>query len=323
MKDPTTTESPADGGSGTSTIGNVGDMSEALQMAMFTKIALKADNVKSQQKDEKELTLTEKENYLKELFNENPQRILYQFGKYLENGDLELFKNFEDYEIQFYVEKYKSLLNPTHKRVVVKNRRYNYLKNVLRNTDYFDDNELKKSNPYLYKQYVGQYNAEQNNDPEEKFSDFLLRGIDDKITNFRCELEEKAFEEEEYDTDSDEEEELETKDGIPDQEKQFLRQEFLDIVENNFLEGDGNFDYSNIDDNEEYDKIEDHDMEEHYFDEEVPNETEELHIYSEEETYEIEELPNEIDNENLSKTDIEINDNEGGSMKVETSNNGD
>jgi len=243
-----------------------------LEYAMFKRIARNAAVVKSQQINENELTLSEKENYIKELYNKNPQTILYRFGKYLNQEDLDLFKDSDDYDIQFYVERYKALLNPSHRKVIVKNRRYNYLKNVLSNSDYFDDQELKRSNPYLYKQYIGQYKRDDGkNRSGETFSDFLFRGIDDKISDFRCDLEEKAYEEIEYDTDSDDEDEGDVKDDLSDQEKNLLRQEFIDIVENNFLEGNENFDYSNIDDNEEYDNI-DHDMEDEYFDKEEANE---------------------------------------------------
>ena len=60
----------------------------------------------------------------------------------------------------------------------------------------------------------------------------------------------------------------EDKSKIPEDEKERLRVEFLSLMEERFLSGeDCEFDYKNVDYNEEYDDIYDQDMEDSYFDE--------------------------------------------------------
>ncbi|XP_022903108.1 coiled-coil domain-containing protein 97 [Onthophagus taurus] len=66
---------------------------------------------------------------------------------------------------------------------------------------------------------------------------------------------------------------LSQKDYITAAERKLLKEEFTSIMHQNFLNGKDDFDYSTIDNNDEYDNIEilDHDEEEKYFDSEEPD----------------------------------------------------
>ena len=253
---------------------------------MFNRIAQCDVIIKSQQRDDNELTLSEKYEHLSKIYHQNKVSILQRFGNHLNLKDFELFNEPDNYEMQFYVNKYRALQDPVHKEQVVKNRRYNYLKNVLKQSDYFEDKELEKRNPLLYKQYIGQYisddEIQNSRNNENTFSEFLFNKIDKSINNFRCDIEQHScdVEEDEEDSDNDIENDedfkkyLEEKIPMENEERIQLRKEFLCLMENSFLIGDENFDYSVIDNDEQYDNMCDQDIEDHYFDEENSSENE-------------------------------------------------
>lgn len=63
---------------------------------------------------------------------------------------------------------------------------------------------------------------------------------------------------------------LDDKVPITNEEKERLHREFSELMQNRFLDGKDDFDYSVIDNNETYDNIKDQDFEDSYFDEEEP-----------------------------------------------------
>uniref|UniRef100_T1IQK8 Ubiquitin activating enzyme 4 n=1 Tax=Strigamia maritima TaxID=126957 RepID=T1IQK8_STRMM len=250
---------------------------------MFHRIADSNCHFKSQQKGEPDLTHKEKKQIASEVLEKSPSLFLFRFGKHLTKNDLAHFEQFRsNYEVDYYLKQLDSGLNADRHKITVKNRRYEALKQLIDKGEYFSDTEMKKRCPLLFEQMIGQYMTQQERESIEKiaqtdlrFSAILLEHIDrDSVNNRRKrqECEEDGMIEE---SDSDDEDDVNYFDAKPssqvcDIEKQQLRDEFVSNMHHSFLRGeDQEFDYSVVDDNEEYDTCEDT-YEDKYFDSEEP-----------------------------------------------------
>lgn len=257
---------------------------EELENKMFFHIIEKGTVVKSQQRDEKDLTQEEKIGFLRETFKKNKSSFLFRFGRYLSISDLQNFEDDnENSDCKYYINKLKEELNPKIIEARVKNRRFNYLKRTLRNTSYFSDEEMKYRCPLLYQQYIEQYKTEEDLLKEKEkdlaqntLSQFLLGTVDKKIYEARCRIEEEQLEEFDSADESDEDDKIVEFDKymnkdtakLPDEEKERFRCEFVSLMEERFLSGeDKDFDYEKVDKCEQYDDIYDQDIEDSYFDE--------------------------------------------------------
>ena len=187
-----------------------------------TRIAKSSAIVKSQQRDEKDLTTKEKVLILGQIYNKNRVTFLSKFWKYLDLEDLSLFEisdnDNDTYEIKFYADKLREANDPTAVERKIKNRRTNYMQTVLKQNGYFDKEELQNRNPLLYKKYIGQYETEDEKQAaaeqqlsNQNLSQFLLGTIDRNFQEFHCRVDkvileetEEEFEEEE-DSEDDEE----------------------------------------------------------------------------------------------------------------------
>ncbi|CEI90421.1 hypothetical protein RMCBS344292_04746 [Rhizopus microsporus] len=182
------------------------------------------------------------------------------------------------------------------------NRRYEYLKRQLRHSDYFSDEAIQLREPELYEQFVGRHvPASEKNKPFENdvtLVNRILSNIDRKYVSDRLDeqrqIEEEQFEEEE-DTDDEDikmkdvqetpssiasERTGEADDGNIDevededieavmQYREEQRQELIRLLEEKFLAGKDDFDYTEVDYNEEYDDLDqqERDIQDKYFDE--------------------------------------------------------
>lgn len=151
--------------------------------------------------------------------------------------------------------------------------------------------------PLLYEQYIGQYLTQEElsartpahrpptpgppGTPTCPLSDLLLQSYQEQELQQRLlqqqEEEEACLEEEDEEEDEDEEDQRPGKDSeawVPDSEERLiLREEFTSRMHQRFLDGkDGDFDYSTVDDNPDFDNLDivARDEEERYFDEEEP-----------------------------------------------------
>lgn len=179
---------------------------------MFQRIIDSGIAVKSQQKNEANLTETEKLEYLQDVYHKNRERFLLKYGKYLNLSDLE---NFDDADqtsdLCYYVQKLRGNIDPKENpSSKFKNRRYNYLQKILKNSDYFSDEEMKFRNPLLYRQYIEQYKTEdeirkenENCLSQNSLSQFLFGTMDKKMHEFRCNLEKEVIEEQEEEESDD------------------------------------------------------------------------------------------------------------------------
>lgn len=291
----------------------MGAVQEPLERVVAMHLATNPEVVlKSQQRGEPELSLDEKVDIALGLIESSPSQFLYRFGRFLQEAHLHLFTATaaRDPVTAHYLQEARDRLDKRKHQVKVRNRRWAAVQRLERaggdssssgdgdNTiadhkDHFTEAEMRRRNPLLYDQLVGQHLTE-----EEK----LLRKqdfdrADCRITTIifdhldRCderaykkhqeEHEDDMFEEEEED-DDDEKDEVEKVEEAMEEEasgpldpahKELLKKEFVSSMYNTFVIGkDTGFDYKNIDENEEYDliEVEGHDKEEKYFDEEEP-----------------------------------------------------
>jgi len=255
------------------------DLKEKLAKKIIRAATISRGFFRQQQKDEPDLSLEEKEQIVTDLLLKNEAEFLNRYGRFLSEDLLGYFENGNSYEVDFYLEKARQENCRFVKQQRVKNRRYQALQNMLESgSDYFKEAEMKRRNPLLYNQLIGQYMSEEEKEAKNrpdtancKLSDIILEHID--ITDERDKREEEEEHEnvEEFDTDSDEEDDGNDVAGTDETGRDLLRQEFVRAAYNSFLEGrDEGFDYRNVDNNSELDNldIEERDAEERYFDDE-------------------------------------------------------
>ncbi|KAI4463603.1 coiled-coil domain-containing protein 97 [Holotrichia oblita] len=192
-----------------------------------------------------------------------------------------------------------------------KNRRYEALKQLIDKKSYFSEVEMMKRNPLLYEQLVGQYlNEEERRERDRRENNntlvkILMEAVERDEAFDRKKKQQEAEDDAMEESDSDEDENVKEKISAPpkpstsrwgeypemqdtpiskyglitknqkfitQQERQLLRDEFISIMYANFLNGQDDFDYATVDNNDAYDNIDilGHDEEDKYFDSEEP-----------------------------------------------------
>ena len=280
-------------------------------LRMFEKVIASNRIIKNQQRSEPELTRDQKLEVLSTLLHNSPGTFLSRFGTLLDEPELDYFLSIDDHDIQYHVEVLKKE-SSRHKHHL-RNRRFNAIRELTANTDYFSEEAMQARNPLLYKQNVGQYlneeekeqqlAAAQSRHQDCTLSSLILHKMDidwvaEKLKR-QTEVEEGQIEEEEDDEEEEEDEEaMGEEEAIistlsissdPQQavrEKLMLRNEFLKAMQQSFLRGeDTGFDYSSVDHNELYDDFGAmaRDDEDAYFDSEQPSLCEGVQPQSEDE----------------------------------------
>ncbi|CAG9836953.1 unnamed protein product [Diabrotica balteata] len=266
---------------------------------------------KSQQKWENDLTLEEKFEIGLKLYNENKLQFLIKFGKYFKYPQLHSFKELlkeesNNEEINILINDLMKSSQGHTQNVVVKNRRYQAMMQMIQDSSYFSEVEMMKRNPLLYNQLIGQYLSAAEKKERDKyemnsetsFVKILMEGIDrdnaEAVRQHEEEIENNQMEEE----DSDEEEsdistsrpstshwgEFEGSKNtfkmpnatqkstfITLEERKLLKDEFVTTMYESFLDGkDEDFNYEKVDNDTSYDDMHeiDNDEEEKYFDSE-------------------------------------------------------
>ncbi|KAI7892215.1 coiled-coil domain-containing protein-domain-containing protein [Mucor mucedo] len=279
---------------------------------------------KTLRRDEEKIGFQEQSDQMKKILQDDPALFLSKWGRYLPHSVLSQFQSIKDnYEVDFYL---KSLLYEDEEevstrpaksalRTLVQNRRYEYLKRHLKDSDYFSDESIQLRDPALYDQYIGQHISAQ--EKEEPFADDMTlvnrilsnidrKFVDDHLHRQKIVDEEQMEEEEEsesedeilekstptvitkkktkdvnmtdsdlpkddvLDSDEDNMEEIDendTEEIMKFREEQRL--ELIRLLEEKFLAGKDDFDYDQVDYNEEYDDLEqlERDIQDRYFDE--------------------------------------------------------
>ncbi|CAK1540522.1 unnamed protein product [Leptosia nina] len=251
----------------------------------------------------------DKTKYAYDLFYKSPIDFLLQFGKYLCPSHLKhfetlhLYKN--DKEFEKCVTELKLYHSEENKHKRIRNRRYKAIQDLQNNSDYFSEKQMMYRNPLLYEELIGQYLT----DEEIKIRDsadsenltlltLILDTVDrnqlrenrnlqmqmeDAATSFDITQDEKAKNNEKNtkkkqwgdfdvpDTEDIQKPEPRKQMMINANERNLLREEFLQEMYSSFMEGrDIEFDYNSVDHNEEYDDLAklSQDAEDKYFDSE-------------------------------------------------------
>ena len=249
---------------------------------MFKKIIASGLTIQSQQRGDPDLTEEELVSSLSSLLRDKPGAFLMRFGRVLDRKDLEFFTSSTDYEIQFRVRELLRNLAPNQRQTRTRNRRYECLKELMKSTDYFSEEEMRQRNPLLFQQYVGQFLSEEElaeldgaRTSDMTLSSLILRKmrLDERNERERRQREREEGAEEEEDSSSEEEMDDEETADVTEEEKHAMRSEFLQAMQQSFLRGeDEGFDYGSVDENERYDSVEtqQQDGEDAYFDAEEP-----------------------------------------------------
>lgn len=334
---------------------------------------------KSQQRNDPELLPSEKMQLAQNIYQRNPQTFLLRFGCYLKEQHLKDFARHSiadsDEEMHQMVKEYENKLKSRQQDV--KNRRYVAMQNLIREGDYFSEQEMMKRAPVLYEELVGQYLSRSEKEQRDgynvrttSFSGILMHSLEQ---NEMSEVMKKAKETVEMDlqhqeVDATSKQVMESTeivnadyqddfdDTIPEnyrhqwgnfdnetvicshvnqrklsksvnkmkkptsaspyitaEERALLKQEFLGVMYEQFLTGqDKDFDYTTVDDNTQYDDLQqiNQDREDRYFDEsdeddpETCNITEEL--ISDKEHFKGSDNPNGSENSESEPDELEI-----------------
>lgn len=264
------------------------DEDNVMREEMFAHIAKHCPEIlfKSQQRGSPDLTEKEKTKIGASILESNPQKFISKFGKHLEPQQLSYLRRFCDtYEVDFLInEATKSAASAAS---VVKNRRYMKMKELDAKGEYFSLTEMKNRNPHLFNHLVGRHMTEEERESFEpgkdevtSLSTVLMNHIDRAPGENQKSSRRKDQEAEERvwsgkdqnlapEEDGSEDEEEEEEEELDEEEAKILMDEFISLSHRSFLEGkDKDFDYSQVDNNPEYDNVEfqDRDAEDRYFD---------------------------------------------------------
>ena len=113
---------------------------------------------------------------------------LPRFGRFLHSSDLRFFQDTDknNYEVHFHLKEIQHRC--AHSEVIVKNRRYAAMKELEAGGDYFSEDEMKRREPLLYEQMIGQFLTEEEQQKQVtdaidrsdlRFSTILLTHMDD------------------------------------------------------------------------------------------------------------------------------------------------
>ncbi|XP_063429156.1 coiled-coil domain-containing protein 97-like [Mytilus trossulus] len=258
------------------------DQKSAAHKQMLQKLIQTDAFFKHQQIGEPDLCEVEKYKIADEILAKSNTKFLERYWKYLGIEDVVCFENCSsEYEIDFYLKQIKKSKTTNFDKNRTKNRRLKAMQQLISEGDYFSEEEMKYRDPFLYEQLVGQYlDDDEINDKVDKtdlrFSTVLFKHIDilHEHEAYKDQKDTEDGQMEEGESSEDEESEMEDeiedqKKLIPDEQKAQFRQEFLTIMQERFMAGqDEHFDYSEVDDNTEYDDLDilQKDEEEKYFD---------------------------------------------------------
>ncbi|UXI16901.1 Glucosylceramidase [Sarcoptes scabiei] len=251
-----------------------------IEAEIIAKIAQKTDVFfKHQQRNDPELNLDERKKIVEDLFRSDRFLFLSRYGQYLSSEQLNYHKNHEDEKVKTIAEhilrvKQSSSLSKSS----IRNRRYQAMKQLLEDGDYFSPVEMQSRNPYLFEEMIGKY-LDENERKDLEHSSYSKQYDRISFSSYLMEKNRQSqmklirlIESSKYHSSSESEDDENVNEDITKEEKELLKQEFLELMIQNFLnKGDKDFDYSQIDSNDNYDVdcLEfQRDQEDKYFDEE-------------------------------------------------------
>ena len=141
---------------------------EDMVLNIVARVAQSDAVVRSQQREEEDLSSEDKKSLLREILHKRPGTFLARFSKFLAAEDLTYFDFIRgDYEVDFYLREARLLLDPVRRERLVKNRRYECMRRLQEEGVYFSDRALYHRQPLLFERYIGQF----MNDEEKKALD--------------------------------------------------------------------------------------------------------------------------------------------------------
>uniref|UniRef100_A0A8C3FT31 Coiled-coil domain containing 97 n=1 Tax=Chrysemys picta bellii TaxID=8478 RepID=A0A8C3FT31_CHRPI len=233
------------------------EVGERALLAMLTAVANSPLPVRSQQKDEPDLTAEEKLAILRALYRDKPVVFLERFRRALRVEHLGCFAHLAArYEVRFYCDEVRRAARGKAGHTRVRNKRYAALQQLIKGTRPPSPAPPRAGAP------GGEWGLT---------SRYCLCGWYPSPPCRSCPSP-LSLPGEESSSASDA--------WVPDtEEKAFLREEFTSRMHQRFLDGkDGDFDYSEVDENPEFDNLDivSRDEEERYFDGEESEEAEEM-----------------------------------------------
>ena len=115
-----------------------------------------------QQRGEPDLSHSEKVKIASDLFQDKPSVFLSRFGTLIRGTDIICFSKLAgDYVVDFHLKEIKQRLSCRQNQTKIRNRRYEALKKLESQGNYFSDEEMKERDPLLYERMVGQYLTEE------------------------------------------------------------------------------------------------------------------------------------------------------------------
>lgn len=166
-------------------------INSSLKINMLARVAVSDAHFKHQQRGEPDLTLEDKIQIAQSVFDKSKAGFLSRFWSYLELEDIEVFQDsLDQYEVGFYVQQIMRSKNKVFQQNRVKNRRYEAMKELISEGEYFSEEEMKYREPYLYDQLIGQYLTQEEvqakvDKSDLTFSNILLKHIDQLDENVR------------------------------------------------------------------------------------------------------------------------------------------
>lgn len=115
---------------------------------------------KSQQFGEKDLTLDEKRDIAEDLLSKNIPLFLQRYWKFIKLEDTAYFDSLDNYEVNFYMAEIRKFRDPRKNKNSIKNRRFGALRKMIKDGEYFSDEEMKARNPFMFDQFIGQHLSE-------------------------------------------------------------------------------------------------------------------------------------------------------------------
>ncbi|XP_054462804.1 coiled-coil domain-containing protein 97 [Anoplopoma fimbria] len=277
--------------------------------AMVDAIAMSGSPVKSQQKGDAELTLTERREELLHQYRSRPLVFLERYHVCLKPQNLSAFAHVSsDPRVLHYSDVIQRRAAAFTNRTRVRNQRYAALRALQREGEYFSEEQMRIREPLLYEQYIGQYLTDEEvlERSQEAMQDdahggpgapaggsgglahLLLNSYQERLIQSRLQEEQEREDgaREEEDEDEDDGYSVQQKQWEPSsEEKALLREEFISQMHQRFLDGkDKDFNYSEVDENPDYDNLDivSRDAEEKYFDEDDEDDEEEEEMENDE-----------------------------------------
>lgn len=136
---------------------------ESVKRAMIERVAHREEHFEHlRQRNEPDMSLDERLEVVEKLLANNPGEFLARFGSILTEEDLLYFDTrcSSEYTVHFRTTEIRQRLHSAGSKTqqaVIKNRRYEAMRQLEALGDYFSDEEMKRRDPLLYEDMIGQH----------------------------------------------------------------------------------------------------------------------------------------------------------------------